>query len=159
MNVNSYNIVRLLTINRSRLLVIAALVAPFIILHLTTERGASYPQNSTSASTKEGKIAPNKDFPFLTLDYMRAITTGKVKRAETLTTEKYEAMRKNNPQLPATLEEYRSKTKARLDELKIMTSEQWQDEVNRKVPRMDETNQTLQNGPLVHSDPNTPTHP
>jgi len=121
--------------HRWQIIIIAALAILLLVLIILPHPDKAQPQLSETPPThKKKSTAVNKDFPYLTLDYMRGFTKGAVKQSESMTDEQYAKFHQDNPQFPPTLPEYRGQIKARLAELNAMSPEEWQDEMSDKVP-------------------------
>ena len=119
-------------IDRRRIIVIIALIAPFFAINMLVKLTENHATPSVSAP--QNKPGASKDFPFLTLDYIRKLTAGALERAEKMTPEEYEQLRKDNANFPMSVEDYRAKIRARLMQLNAMTPKDWQEEVDRTVP-------------------------
>jgi len=129
MSLRSSKIVNLIVVNRQVLFVIAVLLAPILILHLMTNA-------SLRAMQMHKEFSVNRDYPFMNLSYVQSTAEEMTTKADKMTPDQYENLRQINPQLPATLEVYRTQMKARVHQLHKMSEDELAEQLSARIPAL-----------------------
>ncbi len=108
----SHKIARFFVVNRPVFFVITVLVAPVLVLIVMAN-------SSMAATYQDGQ---HGQYGFVDLAYMQEDTNVMVQEADAMTQEQYYELLVTNPQLPQSLDEYRQKIHARLDQLNRMNN-------------------------------------